>query len=184
MSKRTKWILGIAALLVLIVLLGPNLLLRYTKQFSPEKTVTYQQNGYDLRVTYSSPSKKGRVIFGDIVPYNQVWRTGANEPTMFSTNKDLQLEGKTLPAGEYSIWTIPGQNSWQVMFNNGSYSWGVDFDAKPQYDKAFDVLVTQTDKVPVQNTEEHFNFSFEEATNGVNMYMTWEDEKVKLTFVQ
>ena len=96
-----------------------------TKKHSPEVTNTYNQNGLDLSVNFSGPSKKGRVIFGELVPYDAVWRTGANEPTTFTTASNIRIIDKPLAAGTYSFWTKPGKDVWEVMFNSEVPNWGV-----------------------------------------------------------
>ena len=97
------------------------------------EVVTYTQGDLQLDVFYCSPSKKGRKIFGELVPYGEVWRTGANEATTFTTNKDLIIDGKKLVTGNlYSIWTIPEEDSWTIIFNNKMYNWGVKSPIKRQ----------------------------------------------------
>ena len=116
--KILKWILGVVIVLALLFyFVGMPYLREQTKKNSPEKTATYTQNDLSLSVTYSSPFKKERVIFGDLVPYNKVWRTGANEATVFVTGTDIKVMGKTLPAGSYSLWTIPREDNWSVILN-------------------------------------------------------------------
>ncbi|MEJ2583801.1 MAG: DUF2911 domain-containing protein [Robiginitalea sp.] len=124
--KALKWIVGIlTALFLLGYFVGLPYLREQTKKYSPERTTTYRQNGFDLRTTYCSPAKKGRDIFGGLVPYGEVWRTGANGPTTFHTGTDLMVEGQALPAGDYSLWTIPGPDQWTVIFNKKIPDWGV-----------------------------------------------------------
>ena len=119
--KILKWVLVVVVVLGLLgFFFGMPYMREQTKKNSPEKTATYAKNGLDLSVHYSSPFKKGRVIFGELVPYNTVWRTGANEPTTFTTATDLRVMGKVLPAGTYSLWTIPGEQQWSVVFNKES----------------------------------------------------------------
>ena len=88
----------------------------YTKSHSPEKVAVYQDADFNIKVKYSSPFKKNREIFGLLVPYSKVWRTGANEATTFSTNKDLKFNDGVLPAGEYTLWTIPNEDQWEIIF--------------------------------------------------------------------
>ncbi len=115
--------------MVMLIVLGKLFYDRYaTKAYSPEETVTYEENSLDLEVFYNRPYKKDRVIFGGLVPYGQVWRTGANEATTFSTNEDLLIDGSTLEAGKYTLWTIPMENSWKVIFNSKMYPWGINLD--------------------------------------------------------
>ena len=148
--KTLKWIVGIlVALLVLGYFVGLPYLREQTKKQSPERIATYEEDGLTLKVTYCSPSKKGREIFGGLVPYGAVWRTGANEPTTFHTVTDLIVEGQALPAGDYSLWTIPGPQQWTVIFNRKIPDWGVTLSSlgrKTTRDPGADVLQV---KVPV-----------------------------------
>ncbi|MCJ7467357.1 MAG: DUF2911 domain-containing protein, partial [Maribacter sp.] len=124
--KFIKWLLVVLVVLaVLFFTVGTPYLREQTKKNSPQKTATYTKNGMDLTVNYSSPFKKGRVIFGELVPYDKVWRTGANEPTTFRTATDIKIDNKKMPAGTYSLWTIPKKESWLVLFNKEVPDWGV-----------------------------------------------------------
>ena len=91
-------LIGIAVIAAIVAFIG-FMQLKNTKSFSPEEEVVFEQGDLKIKVFYNRPSKKGREIFGGLVPYEEVWRTGANEATTFDTNKDLTIEGKTLPAG-------------------------------------------------------------------------------------
>ena len=112
-------------LAVLICFVAIPYIHKETKKFSPAKTAILVFGKSNLEVDYSSPSKKGRVILGELVPYGQVWRTGANEPTPFSTSKAIKIIDKTLTEGIYSLWTIPNSESWKVIFNTQVPNWGV-----------------------------------------------------------
>lgn len=79
-----------------------------------------------ILIDYSRPSVKGRKIWGDLVPYDKLWRTGANESTVFEISKDLKIEGQVLPAGKYSLFTIPGQTQWTFVFNTDWDEWGTN----------------------------------------------------------
>ncbi|WP_249356276.1 DUF2911 domain-containing protein [Maribacter sp. ACAM166] len=91
-----------------------------TKKISPARTANLDLDGSSLEVGYSSPSKKGRVV-----PFGKIWRTGVNEPTTFTTTQQIKIINKTLPAGTYSLWTIPNKESWKVIFNTEVPDWGV-----------------------------------------------------------
>ena len=88
-----------------------------------------------ISINYSSPSVKGRQVWGSLVPYGQVWRTGANEATVFETNKALIIEGQKLPAGKYALFSIPGEKEWTIIFNSTWNQWG-----SFKYDATKDVL--------------------------------------------
>ncbi len=107
---------------------------------SPADTATYASGGLKITVAYSRPYKKGRVIFGALVPYNEVWRTGANEPATFTTNKELSIGGKPLPVGTYTLWTTPHADQWQVIFNKRMYKWGINMEGRASRDAAEDAL--------------------------------------------
>lgn len=99
-----------------------------SKRASPPAKVSETiASGATIIIDYSQPSLKGRSIGKDIVNYGEVWRTGANEATVFETNKDVQIEGKKLPAGKYSLYTIPGAKKWTVIFNKTWQQWGTDY---------------------------------------------------------
>ncbi|GAL80511.1 hypothetical protein JCM19274_801 [Algibacter lectus] len=99
----------------------------FAPRLSPKDTVKFELNDLELKVFYNRPSKKNRVIFGALVPFDKVWRTGANEATTFETNKPLEVKGMPLPAGKYTLWTVPKDSVWTVIFNTKQYSWGCRF---------------------------------------------------------
>jgi hypothetical protein len=94
------------------------------KPASPAAFATRTINGANVTIKYSSPSVKGRNIWGELVPFNKVWRAGANEATTFETDKDLTIEGLKLPAGKYSFFVIPNENECIIVFNKDAKQWG------------------------------------------------------------
>lgn len=184
--KILKWILGIVVLLALLIyFVGLPVLRQQTKKISPEKTALYEENALTLSVTYSSPSKKGRTIFGELVPYGSVWRTGANEPTRFTTATPLSIGGQTLAAGEYSLWTIPGKEQWTVIFNSEIADWGVtlisggrDTTRKPESD-ALQIIVP-VEQLP--EVVENFDISFVEDASDkrVILQLSWDRTRVSV----
>ena len=102
---------------------------------SPAKMAQNKVNGTDVKVKYGSPSVKGRTIYGDLVPYDQVWRTGANEATTIEFSKDVTINGKNLAKGKYALFTIPGKDSWEIIFNKNAEQWGAF-----KYNKDLDAL--------------------------------------------
>lgn len=91
---------------------------------SPAAVATGKINGATISINYSSPSVKGRQIWGSLVPFNEVWRAGANEATTFETDKDLIIEGSKLPAGKYSFFVIPNEKECVIIFNKEPKQWG------------------------------------------------------------
>jgi len=120
--KKILIILGVVALVLAVAFL---LFMRQTKSHSPAATAVYNQDGLEIQVDYCRPYKKGRVIFGGLEPYGKVWRTGANEATVISFNKDLLIVGKPVKAGKYSLFTIPGEKTWTVILNKETGQWGL-----------------------------------------------------------
>lgn len=97
---------------------------------SPAETATGKIGDVTVTVNYSSPAVKGRNIWGGLVPYGQVWRSGANEATTVTFDKDVMVEGQPLTAGTYSFYTLPGQEEWTVIFNKTAKQWGTQYDEK------------------------------------------------------
>jgi hypothetical protein len=94
------------------------------KKPSPAATTTGKVGSTSITINYSQPSVKGRKIFGDLVPLGKVWRTGANDATTFDIDNDVKIEGKPLAKGKYALFTIPGADSWTIIFNKTANQWG------------------------------------------------------------
>jgi hypothetical protein len=102
-----------------------------SKRPSPPATASVTtQNGTTIQIDYSQPAIKGRTIGKDIAPYGEVWRTGANEATVFQVNKDIIINGKALKAGKYSLYTIPGIDEWTIILNKSWNQWGTVYNQK------------------------------------------------------
>lgn len=178
--KALKWIL-ISLLVILAIAYGGFRYLKHqTKQLSPEGTVSFVSEPYDVKIFYNRPSVRGRTIFGNVVPYNEVWRTGANEPTTFTTATDLTIDGQTLPAGTYSLWTIPGPEEWQIIWNSGEYPWGHNWENKAAYDAQYDVVKTSVYKETIPNIIETLTISLVETPDGFEFQMLWENVMVRV----
>lgn len=93
----------------------------------PAKVSETTSKGVTISIDYSQPSVKGRTIGTDIAPYGKVWRTGANEATVFEVSKDVKVEGKSLPAGKYGLYSIPGKDEWVIIFNKTWKQWGTNY---------------------------------------------------------
>ena len=175
-----KKILVIAGVLIVLVFVAAIAFRFATKSYSPESTAAFEDGGLKIGVFYNRPSKKGRVIFGGLVPYGKTWRTGANEPTTFETNKALKIGDKTLPAGKYSLWTVPNEQTWTVIFNSTIPNWGIDVmnNGEAARDSNTDVLVTE---VPVVNTEkqfEQFTISIAKTDDMFELVLAWDNTLV------
>jgi hypothetical protein len=181
--KKFKWILLIVvALIALIMFVGMPYMKEQTKKHSPQVTNAYTKNGLDLSVTYSSPSKKDRVIFGELVPYDVVWRTGANEPTTFTAGSDIKIVDKTLPAGTYSFWTKPGKDNWEVIFNSEIADWGVTIlsgGKETTRNPETDVVSIQVPAERTSTVQEKLNIGFEDGEQ-VYLILSWDQTKIKV----
>jgi hypothetical protein len=118
MKLQKKLQLLVVALLIVTCATAQN------KPASPAASVTGKINGATISINYSSPFVKGRVIWGELVPFNKVWRAGANEATTIETDKDLIIEGQKLPAGKYSFFVIPNEKECVLIFNKEFKQWG------------------------------------------------------------
>lgn len=170
MNKIVKIILIIAAVLV-IAFFGFK---AFTKSKSPAETAKFDQNGLTVQVDYCRPYKKGREIFGKLLPYGEVWRTGANEATIFDVKQDIKVSDKTLKAGKYTLWTIPNADKWTVILNSETGQWGTNYDEKKD--------VVRVD-VPVGKSAEmmeQFKIDFAAAATGAEMILRWDNTEVKV----
>jgi hypothetical protein len=176
-------LIGIAVISVLVVVIF-YIQLRRTKSFSPEDQVVFDKGGLVIKVFYNRPYKKEREIFGNLVPYDKVWRTGANEATIFETNKDLKIEGKNLKAGKYTLWTIPRQDKWTIIFNSEYGQWGINSNGEANRQPFRDVLTF--DVMPVQQDQvfEQFTISFEESGDEIEMVLAWDKTLVAFPIAQ
>jgi len=133
----------IKTLLLATVFMGAGALTAHAQgaKKSPKLTATGKVGDATVSITYSSPSVKGRKIWGDLVPYDKVWRSGANEASILETDKEIKIAGKKLPAGKYSLYTLPGEKEWQVILNSQTGQWGVKRSGETTRNPEKNVLV-------------------------------------------
>ncbi|GAA4270981.1 DUF2911 domain-containing protein [Aquimarina gracilis] len=180
MPKLLKRVVLILSGLVIIGFAGMYFIKQNTKKHSPEETITHTTKEATITVYYNRPFKNDREIFGNLVPYGKVWRTGANEATTFSTDKDLLIDGTLLKAGLYTLWTIPNPKSWKIIFNNKQYNWGVNMDGTPKRNPEFDELTIEVPAIPLLNIKEQFSIYFEDAHEFTIMYLAWDRTAVAI----
>lgn len=141
---------------------------------SPNATVSQTIGTTDITITYGRPAVNDRDIFGGLVPYGEVWRTGANESTALVVSKDVTIGGKPLKAGTYSLYTIPGKDTWTIIINS-KLSWGTE------YDKSKDVLRFETEPQKADFME-RMMFYFTDVTNEqATVVLRWDNVKVPFT---
>ena len=136
-------------------------------------------DGKTISIDYSSPRMKGRKIFGGLVPYGEVWRTGANEATTFVTNTDLKVEGKTIPAGNYTIFTVPNADKWSLIVNQKTGEWGIPYKYEGDELVRVDMKVSRT-SAPVEN----FTITFEQGSSACTMKLSWENTEAWVKFAE
>lgn len=141
-----------------------------SKRPSPPAKVSEKIGNTTITVDYSQPSVKGREIWGGLVPYGKVWRTGANEATTFESSSDIMVEGKTLKAGKYALFTIPEADEWTFIFNSVPEQWGAF-----SYDASKDVLRVKVK--PEKTNEITERMTFEISSDGL-VSLNWEKLKV------
>lgn len=173
--KVLKWILIGLGILIVLGYGGVELMKKYTKQASPEATIVYEGTDVTLSVFYNRPYKKGREIFGGLVPMGKVWRTGANEATVFMCNKDITFGGEKLKAGTYTLWTIPQETQWTIILNSKMYDWGVDWNNQASRDPMYDVLRIN---MPIGETKEVVEQFTIEFIYDVNLVFKWDRTEV------
>lgn len=143
---------------------------------SPNATTSQTVGVTEVRLTYGRPGVKGRDIFGGLVPYGEVWRTGANEATTISFSNDVRVEGQPLEAGRYGLFTIPGRDSWTFIFNEVADQWGAY-----QYDSGRDVLRVEVQPKQPPHAHEQMAFRFGNVTDtSAVANLVWEDVRVPL----
>ena len=181
--KRFLIVAGVAvALLIVLGFVAKFFVKQHDKSFSPEEQVSFKADDLSIQVFYNRPFKKGREIFGSLVPYNKVWRTGANEATTFQTSKDLIIEGKTLKRGKYTLWTIPGEEGWEIIFNSETGQWGIGSDGEANRNPSKDVLNVEVRAVQQQREFEQFTISFEKVGEDAEMVLIWDKTLVAVPF--
>ena len=137
-------------------------------------TLTFA-SGKSVTIDYSRPSMRGRKIFGGLVPYGQVWRTGANAATSLKTDVDLVIGGAKVPAGSYTLYTIPNENGWKLIINKQTGQWGTDYDEKEDLARV-EMKVSKN-----ASPTEQFTISFDQTgkTSGV-LKLEWADTLAKV----
>jgi len=137
---------------------------------SPPETASVKVNGAEVAINYSSPGVKDRTIFGDLVPYGKVWRTGANEATTLTLGKSYMINGSEIPAGKYGLFTIPGEAEWTIIINSVWDQWGAY-----NYDSSKDVLRFNVKAEKTKELIERMKFEISEKGK---VTLMWENTKV------
>ena len=174
---RKPIIIG-GVLLATVALASVALLARQDKSSRPSppaKAECKLADAMTVTIDYSSPRAKGRKIFGGLVPYGQVWRAGANEATSFVTTSDITVGGKPVPAGKYTIFTVPAEDKWTLVISKKTGEWGTAYPG-PDNDLArIDMKVSKT-SAPVEN----FTIAFDHSGSACTLLMEWETTRASV----
>lgn len=158
---------------VLLFARGINAQQLRTPAPSPTQTVKQDFGISSIELIYSRPGMKGRKIFGDLVPYGKVWRTGANQSTRLKFADDVMIGGQMLKAGEYALYTIPGEAEWEIIINKGSENWA------PNYKQEDDLLRVKAKPMKVDEAVESFTIEFENVKpNSTDLKIMWDKTAV------
>lgn len=169
---RKTLTLSLATLLVAAVAVAQS----DKKPLSPPAKAEAKLNGKNVTIDYSAPSKRGREIMGGLVPYSKVWRTGANAATSLKTETDLMIGNLHVPAGSYTLYTIPNANDWTLIVNKQTGQWGTN------YDLAQDLGRVRMKVAKVKDSVETFNIALEPAKDAksATLTMTWENTQASV----
>jgi hypothetical protein len=145
---------------------------------SPPKSAEMMLNGKKVLINYSAPSMRGRKIVGELVPYDKVWRTGANEATKLTTEADLMIGNVTVPKGTYTLWTLPTANGWKLIINKQTGQWGTQYDEKQDLAR-IDMQVGKT-AAPV----EQFLITLAPQGKGGVLKLEWENTSAMVNITE
>ena len=143
---------------------------------SPKAKLTEQIGVASLEIEYSRPSVKGRKVFGDLVPWGEVWRTGANAATVLATDKALDFGGIVVPAGKYSVWTLPTKSGWTLILNSQSGQWGTEHDASKDLYK----IALAVEALP--DVVERFTINVLPRDTGGVLQLDWDTTRASVGF--
>ena len=176
-----KRVLGICTGVLLAVVLASTTALAQQEQkpkvvlSPPASTDCTLGNGGTVHIAYSSPSMKGRKIFGGLLPYGEVWRAGANEATTFALSKDVTVGNKVVPAGSYTLFTIPEKDKWTLIISKKTGEWGVPY---PGADSDFTRLPMIVGTLPAP--QEKMSIQLANAGPACTMTIAWETTKASI----
>ncbi len=142
-------------------------------QPSPTQTLKQDFGLGTIEIVYSRPAIKGRKIFGDLVPYNKLWRTGANSSTLIKFTEPVEIMGKKVDTGSYALYTIPGTESWTIILNKGTSNWGID-----GYKESDDVLRVKATTAKAPSFAETFTIKIDKSGT---VSLLWGDTKTDFT---
>lgn len=148
------------------------------KPLSPHTETMAMIGDAHIHIDYSSPGVRGRIIFGGLLAYDQVWQAGAHMATWIETNKDLRIKGKTLPAGKYGLFTIPSKDEWTIIFNSNWEQHGKD-----EYDEKDDVIRFKVKPTFSEEIKEHLEYKVDKVDDAEGkINLSWEKVSIDFNF--
>jgi hypothetical protein len=168
-----------ALLLNLVVFAGPALAQGGGPPSPPAKASCKFADGKTITVDYSSPRMRGRKIFGGLVPYGETWRAGANEATTFVINADLKVGDKVVPAGSYTLFTMPEQDKWTLIVSKQTGEWGIPYPGA-EFDFARTGMKVSSLPAPLEN----FTIGFNQSGKTCTMHMDWETTRASVDITE
>jgi hypothetical protein len=175
MSKNISLCMGLFVCLVSWIATSACAQDKGSRPSPPAKTECKLAGGRTIVVEYSSPRAKGRKIYGGLVPYGQVWRAGANEATKLVTDTDVRVGGSTVPAGSYTIFTIPSADKWTLVISKKTGEWGTAYPGAKEDLARVDMKVS---KLP--SAVENFTIAFDQSGEGCTLRMDWETTRASV----
>ena len=146
-----------------------------SKRPSPPATAEVTLKSKKITIDYSRPSLKGRKVGQELAPYGKVWRTGANEATALTTEIDLNIGGAKVPAGKYTLYTLPSEGTWKLIINKQTGQWGT------KYDESQDLARVDMKKTALPQSVEQFTISFDKKNeNTADLNLDWENTRVSV----
>jgi hypothetical protein len=169
--QRKRLAVGVSCiLLVAVAAIGQQ---DKSKRPSPPATAQVELKGKKVTLDYSQPSLKGRKVGQELAPYGKVWRTGANEATSLTTEVDLNIGGVKVPAGKYTLYTLPAEGTWKLIINKQTGQWGT------QYDESQDLARVDMKKSSLPQPVEQFKIAFDKkSANTAELNLDWENTRV------
>lgn len=144
-------------------------------RLSPTAILSLKYKDTYVKITYSQPHKRGRVVFGELVPFNEVWRSGANEATEITCTKDITINGILLPAGTYSLFSIPAAEIWTIIINKETGLWG-SYNYNPKLDLFRFAVPAGINAVAY----EAFTMQFDQRNNVADLLLLWDKTQIKI----
>lgn len=173
-----KNIILLSVVFVALLSFMPDIYAQSGPPKSPSDSAKISNAGVDIAVYYGRPSKRGREIFGKLVPFGEVWRTGANSATEIVVSKDVIIGGKALKSGRYTLFTVPQKDKWKVIFNTKLGQWG-----QYAYNSKDNILETEVPASTTKDVTETLTITLTKSDKGATLALAWDQVLVNIPIV-